>query len=125
MGITNLVFLSLLTPHRIPILPPLVARPHLPIRAGYLDMSEVFDLDRWARSINKEMLEWKDVKDIRGLAGRKMHDGGLQADEMDELGCWSTWATSSLEEDRPYGNSYVPEHLNLGKSSLSLCINPH
>jgi hypothetical protein len=116
MAITNLLFLSLLTPHRIPLIPPFVSRPHLPIRAGYPAVSDVFDLDRWARAINKEVLEWKDVKDLRGLSGKKAPDSSIQADEQDELGCWSVWATANLEAKQPHTNSFIPDHLNLGES---------
>lgn len=79
-------------------------------------MSEVFDLDRWARAINKEVVEWKDVKDLRGLGGKKAVDGTTQADGQDELGCWSVWATANLADQVPYTNSFVPDHLNLGES---------
>lgn len=120
MAICNLLFLSLLTPHRIPIVPPFVARPHLPTRAGYRALSDVFDLDRWARSINKEMVEWQDVKDLHGLAGKKAPDGTRQADGQDVLGCWSVWTTANLEEKKPYDNSFIPDHVNLGEMS-KLC----
>jgi len=116
MGIANLLFLSLLTPHRIPIIPPLVARPHLPVHAGYRTLSDVFDLERWARSINKEMVEWKDVKDLRALAGKTALDGSPQADTLDQIGCWSTWATGNLEDQKPFYNAYVPDHINIGQS---------
>jgi len=79
-------------------------------------VSDVFDLDRWARAINKEVLEWKDVKDLRGLGGKKAPDSSTQADEQDELGCWSVWATADLEDKKPHTTSFIPDHLNLGES---------
>lgn len=113
MAITNLVYLSLLTPHRIPILPPFVARPHIFYLSGFHPVSEFFDVDRWARSVNKEMLEWQDVKDLRGLAGKTGGDGTVQADGRDEIGCWSVWMTSTPDQNMPYDNAFVPDHLNL------------
>lgn len=119
MAITNLLFLSLLTPHRIPIIPPFASPPHLPVHAGYPAVSDVFDLDRWARAINKEVLEWKDVKDLRGLGGEKSLDSSIQADKQDELGCWSVWATADLEAKKPLTTSFIPDHLNLGQSQYT------
>jgi hypothetical protein len=114
MGVVNLILISLLTPSHIPILPPLISRPHLPVRAGYPAVGDVFDLERWARAVNKEMVEWKDVKDLRGLQGKRVYDGSSAADEEDELNCWSVWATSQLQEQSWYTNTELPEHLNLG-----------
>ncbi|KAG8868988.1 hypothetical protein FRC20_002388 [Serendipita sp. 405] len=113
MGVANLIFLSLLTPTHIPIIPPLVARPHMPVRAGYRAFSDVFDLERLARSMNKEMVEWKDVKDLRGLKGSKMYDGSMKADEQDEIGCWSVWMTAKRDATKPYQGTFLPDHLNL------------
>ncbi|CCA69141.1 hypothetical protein PIIN_03040 [Serendipita indica DSM 11827] len=87
MAITNLIYLSTLLSH-IPIIPGFVARPHVPVQAGYRAVSDVFDVDRWARAVGKDILEWKDVKDLRGLQNRRADDGTLGADERDELGCW-------------------------------------
>jgi hypothetical protein len=117
MGITNLLFISKITPHHIPVLPPFMARPHLPVRAGWKHVSTIFDLDRWARSIDKHMVEWKDVKDTRGLKDRRATDQAQMADEEDQMGCWSVWAEHS-KEGKPYTASYLPDYLNLGKSIL-------
>ncbi|PVG04853.1 hypothetical protein CPB86DRAFT_778166 [Serendipita vermifera] len=113
MGVVHLITISILTPFHIPIIPPLISRPHLPIRAGYPAIGDIFDLERWARAINKEMVEWRDVKDIRGLSGRKAPDGSNAADEEDEMACWSIWATANLKEQKYYTNTEMPEHLNL------------
>lgn len=114
MGMTHLLLISVLTPHHIPILPPFSSRPHLPIQAGFRSASDIFDVERWARSINKELVEWKDVKDLSGSAGHKAPDGSIQADGRDQLGCWSVWATSDLNEKKPRGAYYFVDHLNLG-----------
>ncbi|KAG8807740.1 hypothetical protein FRC17_004291 [Serendipita sp. 399] len=113
MAVSNLLLLSLLTPNHIPVLPPFVARPHLPIRAGYRAVSDIFDLERWARSINKEMVEWKHIKDLRSIKGTRMYDGSMQAGEQDELGCWSIWLTAREDATKPYDGSFQPDHLNL------------
>lgn len=60
------------------------------------------------------MVEWKDVKDLTGSAGRKAGDGSVQADGRDELGCWSIWATSDLIDQKPRDSHYFIDHLNLG-----------
>lgn len=114
MGLTHLILISILTPHHTPILPPFSSRPHLPVQAGFRSVSHIFDVERWARSINKEMVEWKDVKDLSGSAGRKAGDGSIQADGQDKLGCWSIWATSDLREQKPRDSHYFIDHLNLG-----------
>ena len=95
-----------------------MARPHLPVRAGWKHVSTIFDLDRWARSIDKHIVEWKDVKDTS--KGRKTADQGPMADEEDQMGCWSVWAETS-KEGKPYTGSLLPEYLNLGRSILN-CI---
>lgn len=79
-------------------------------------VSEIFDLERWARSIDKRLVEWKDVKDLRGLKGMKAYDQGPMADEQDEVGCWSVWATANLKEGKHNTASHLPGYLNLGES---------
>lgn len=119
MAITNLIYLSTLLSH-IPIIPGFVARPHVPVQAGYRAVSDVFDVDRWARAVGKDILEWKDVKDLRGLQNRRADDGTLGADERDELGCWSTWAASNLQEHRPHGSNFILGQLNIDVSHTAV-----
>ncbi|PVG04854.1 hypothetical protein CPB86DRAFT_778167 [Serendipita vermifera] len=112
MGLIDLIMVSILTPFHIPVIPPFISRPHLPLKSGYRSVGDVFDLERWARAVNKEMVEWRDVKDLRSLK-RPKDDVDFPADEEDELGCWSIWAVGQLKDKDYFRGSAHTKHLNL------------
>jgi hypothetical protein len=122
MGLMDLIMISTLTPFHIPIVPPFVSQPHLPMRAGYRAASDIFDLERWARAVNKEMVEWKDVKDLRALKRDPKRDVDFPADEEDEMACWSIWAIGQLKEKSYYKGTPLPVHLNLGTFLFLLSV---
>lgn len=102
MSSVNLIYLAILA-SRVPIVPP-----HVPMHVGpsaevgILHFGDVWDLDALRQSTGMPILEWRDVKVIEGL-------------ELDVLGCWTQWATSSSRTGYPRGSGLY-HHLQLGES---------
>ena len=65
-----------------------------------IDVSEVFDLERFQEIVQKPVLEWHQVKSRNSTI-------------VDELGCWNTWEAVQDREAFPR-RSWVPIHLKLG-----------
>ena len=93
--LSNQIYVSILA-SRIPILHPF-APGHLASQAGFLPVSEVFDLGRWAQAINTDILELEQIK--------------RYPDENDEeqIGCWSIWRVGNLKSDKPCRNPFAGE----------------
>ncbi|KAJ7124584.1 hypothetical protein C8R43DRAFT_1135539 [Mycena crocata] len=70
----NMLYLALMT-ERIPILPRF--RPvHLDeYNVSHLDFGDIFDVPRLERHLGKQVLEWRQVKD-------------LESEKLDDVGCW-------------------------------------
>ena len=100
IALSNQIYISILA-SRIPILHPF-APGHLAWEAGFLPVSEVFDLGRWARAIHKDILELEQIKSYP-------HDN-----DKEQLGCWSIWAVGYLKDATP-SRSPIMEHFKLGK----------
>jgi hypothetical protein len=98
--LSNQIYVSILA-SRIPILHPF-APGHLAWEAGFLPVSEVFDLGRWARAIHMDILELEQIKSYP-------HDS-----DKEQFGCWSIWAVGNLKDAKPGGNPFV-EPFKLGK----------
>src|SRR5258708_6243781 len=103
IALSNQIYVSILA-SRIPILHPF-APGHLPWEAGFLPVSEVFDLGRWARSIHKDLLELEQIKNH------------TRESDTDNFGCWSIWAVGNLKDARPAGNPFAGP-FKLGKHGL-------
>lgn len=104
IALSNLIYVSVLA-SRIPILHPF-APGHLPWEAGFLPVSEVFDLGRWARAIHKDILELEQIKNYP-------HDN-----DKEQIGCWSLWAVGYLKDATPSRSPFM-EHFKLGKCRSS------
>ena len=100
IALSNQIYVSILA-SRIPILHPF-APGHLPWEAGFLPVSEVFDLRRWAHTIHKDILELEQIKSYP-------HDN-----DKEQFGCWSIWTVGSLKDATPSGSPF-PEPFKLGK----------
>lgn len=100
MTLSNQIYVSILA-SRIPILHPFIPG-HLPWEAGFLPVSEVFDLGRWAGAIHKDILELEQIKSYP-------HDN-----DKEQLGCWSIWTVGSLKDGKPTRGPIL-EHFKLGK----------
>ena len=98
--LSNQIYISILT-SRIPILHPFDPG-HLTWEAGFLPVSEVFDLGRWALAIHTDILEFEQIK------------GYPDESDKEQLGCWSIWAVGQLKEAKPGGNPFTGP-LKLGK----------
>ncbi|KAL5519476.1 hypothetical protein ACEPAH_1159 [Sanghuangporus vaninii] len=102
MTYVNLLYLALLT-NRTAVLPPF-APSHIGSSAGFVDVGDVFDLPRLSKAIGVPIIQWSDLK-VPG------------SEHVDELGCWSIWATAAMkqEEKKPRFNIIEP-HLALDVS---------
>jgi hypothetical protein len=98
--LSNQIYVSILA-SRIPILHPF-APGHLAWEAGFLPVSEVFDLGRWARAIHTDILELEQIKNYP-------HEN-----DNERFGCWSIWMTGNPKEAKPGGNPFI-EPFKLGK----------
>jgi hypothetical protein len=102
--LSNQIYVSILA-SRIPIVHPF-APSHLPKEAGFLPVSEVFDLHRWARAIHMDIVELDQIKSYP-------HDS-----DREQIGCWSLWAVGKLDEGKPKYNPFI-EPFKLGKCRTS------
>jgi len=102
--LSNQIYVSILA-SRIPILHPFDPG-HIAWEAGFLPVSEVFDLGRWARAIHIDILELEQIKNYP-------HDS-----DREQFGCWSIWAAGNLEGGKPSGTPFV-EPFKLGKCRTS------
>jgi len=98
--LSNQIYVSILAA-RIPILHPF-APGHLAWEAGFLPVSEVFDLGRWAHAIQMDILELEQIKSYP-------HDN-----DKEQIGCWSIWAAGNIKDAKPSGNPFA-EPFKLGK----------
>lgn len=99
MTIVHVLFISMLST-RIPVLPPFTSEPHLPPEASWRKVGEVFDIPRWSQALNKDVIEWGDLKIP-------------SQDVKEEVGCWSVWATTNIQEGLPRG-IHVSRYTSLG-----------
>lgn len=104
VALSNQIYVSILA-SRIPILHPF-APGHLPWEAGFLPVSEVFDLSRWAGAIHKDILELEQIKNYP-------HDN-----DKEQFGCWSIWAAGYLKDAAPSRSPFM-EHFKLGECRSS------
>jgi hypothetical protein len=96
----NLIYLGLIT-DRVPIIP-MFTPSHVNTNGpGTLfAFGDVFDVPRLRKSLNKPLLEWREVKDYDG------------SNEVDELGCWNVWEAVQSNAGFPRGSSVI-DHLKL------------
>ncbi|KAG6868865.1 hypothetical protein C0993_008613 [Termitomyces sp. T159_Od127] len=79
---------------------------HIGPTAPPVDFGHVFDVPRLRKTLNIPILEWHEVKD-------------RDSEEIDEIGCWNTWAAVAESEDQPR-HSFVPDHLKLAPKSIKV-----
>lgn len=85
MTYMNLLYIAQLT-QRTAILPPFApALDHLSAAAGLIPVSRIFDLPRLSAALRVPIIEWADVKNENSTT-------------LDELGCWSIWATAGSDK---------------------------
>lgn len=95
----NLIYLAKIM-ERIPILPAF-APCHEPEDAGFIKVSDVFDVAGLSKAIGIPIVEWHEVKD-------------LEQHQAEDIGCWSPWATV-------YGVPRISAHqkyLGLGEQTI-------
>ena len=102
--LSNQIYTSILA-SRIPVIHPF-QQGHLAAEAGFLPVSEVFDLGRWALAIHTDILELEQIKNYS-------HEN-----DKEQIGCWSIWMVGNLKEAKPSGNPFA-ELFKLGKCHLS------
>jgi len=102
--LSNQIYASILA-SRIPVIHPFHPG-HLGSDAGFLPVSEVFDLGRWALAIHKDILELEQIKSYP-------HEN-----EKEQFGCWSIWAVGNLKEAKPGGTPFAAP-FKLGKCHFS------
>lgn len=99
MTMANLIYLAKIS-DRIPIIPNFTPEYHVGgPDVERIPFSEVFDVPRLSKAIDLPILEWHQVKDT-------------ESEEIEELGCWSVWASVSRPPEGPRG-SRVPSDLGL------------
>ncbi|TDL27890.1 hypothetical protein BD410DRAFT_335189 [Rickenella mellea] len=94
MSYFNIIYLASIS-NRVAILPPFEPS-HMPLDAPPMTFSEIFDLPRLIEETRMRVIEFWDVKDP-------------QSDSVDDIGCWSTWATANPSGGgaRPSGNANI------------------
>ena len=95
MALSNQIYVSILS-SRIPILHPF-DQGHLPSQAGFLPVSEVFDLGRWAQAIHTDILELEQIKRYP------------DENDKEQIGCWSIWKVGNLKDDKPGGTPFASQ----------------
>lgn len=99
MTVINMLYVALLT-NRTGVVPPFEPS-HVGKDAGLPPFSEVFDLPRLSSLIRLPLVEWYDLK-------------SRNSTHVDELGCWSAWATPRPDfgpRDGP-----IPPHIRVDAS---------
>ena len=102
MTYVNLLYLAFLT-NRTAVLPPF-APSHIGSAAGFVNVGDVFDLPRLSEAMNIPIIQWSDLK-------------RPESEHIDELGCWSIWATAATKpEERKPRHNIIEPHLSLDVS---------
>lgn len=101
MTIINMLYVGFLS-NRTAVIPPFKPA-HVSSAAGYPAFSEIFDVPKMSALIPGGMpiLDWYDVKDHNST-------------HMDELGCWSAWATP--RPDSGPRNGPIPRYIHVDAS---------
>ncbi|CAE6409702.1 unnamed protein product [Rhizoctonia solani] len=95
---------------RIPIIPPFTPSHVGSIgEVGPLEFGDVFDVPRLANELGMHILEWHEVK--HPSLAVHMTEGGVRS-EVENIGCWSTWASSPFSNGQPR-HSEAPGLYNL------------
>jgi len=98
MTYINVIYMAYITKPRVPIIGQFHPT-HVGEEAGFLHFGDVFDVPRLSKLIRMPVLEWRQVKDEK-------------SEEVEEVGCWSAWAVSGPDGDKPR-HSFIPEILKL------------
>jgi hypothetical protein len=94
----NLIYLGLIT-DRIPILA-MFTPSHIGGHVPAIPFGEVFDMPRLRKSLQRPVLEWREVKND-------------ESTDVELLGCWNTWESVQFNEHFPR-RSVIPSMLSLG-----------
>ncbi|TDL27888.1 hypothetical protein BD410DRAFT_781803 [Rickenella mellea] len=80
MSYFNTIYIASIS-NRVAVLPPFIPS-HLPLSTPPIRFGEIFDLPRLSKDSGVRVMDFSDVKDP-------------QSESLDDIGCWSIWATAN------------------------------
>ncbi|KAJ7109973.1 hypothetical protein C8R44DRAFT_842428 [Mycena epipterygia] len=101
INMMNLIYLGIIT-DRVIVLPNYILTHNNDHERAPLAFGDVFDIPRLKRALGKQILDWREVKDVNSTS-------------LDDLGCWAVWPAVQTRETVERGGE-VRENLNLDVS---------
>ncbi|KAF8992794.1 hypothetical protein BDQ17DRAFT_1369056 [Cyathus striatus] len=110
IGIVNMLYLATIS-DRIPIVPPFAPSHHISRSAGVIPFGEIFNLTHLQDTLQKPILEWRDVKDL------PPPEDSYALTSKEHVGCWSA---RNIDEPTPFIADNMLDHLGLDVSYTRL-----